>query len=258
MSVLTAPGGGPGRQPSGRLASEDSAGPTTPDAPPTRTRRYRPRRRSSRAQYGFFTDTSVCIGCKACEVACKQWNQLPMDTFGFTASATTTRRRSRPPPGGTWPSSRAGRGARGRARWLFMSDVCKHCDDAGCLEACPTGAIFAPSSAPSWCSRTSAMAASYCVPAARSAWSTWPRSWPPRSRRAPIVCTSRSRATWRTSAPSATTDWSTASSPPAPRPARPTRSSSAPRRAPGAGRTAGGRAPRARRAGGVPLRRAGG
>ena len=28
---------------------------------------------------GFFTDTSVCIGCKACEVACKEWNEVPED-----------------------------------------------------------------------------------------------------------------------------------------------------------------------------------
>ena len=33
---------------------------------------------------GFFTDTSVCIGCKACEVACKEWNQVPSDSHGFT------------------------------------------------------------------------------------------------------------------------------------------------------------------------------
>lgn len=33
---------------------------------------------------GFLTDTTLCIGCKACEVACKQWNQLPMDEFGWT------------------------------------------------------------------------------------------------------------------------------------------------------------------------------
>ena len=31
---------------------------------------------------GFFTDTSVCIGCKACEVACKEWNALPADGPG--------------------------------------------------------------------------------------------------------------------------------------------------------------------------------
>ena len=36
---------------------------------------------------GFFTDTSVCIGCKACEVACKEWNTLPMDdTHGLPTS----------------------------------------------------------------------------------------------------------------------------------------------------------------------------
>src|SRR5919205_489047 len=33
---------------------------------------------------GFLTDTTLCIGCKACEVACKQWNQLPMDNMAFT------------------------------------------------------------------------------------------------------------------------------------------------------------------------------
>ena len=35
-------------------------------------------------QYGFFTDTTVCIGCKACEVACKEWNNLPADEVGLT------------------------------------------------------------------------------------------------------------------------------------------------------------------------------
>ena len=33
------------------------------------------------ARKGFFTDTSICIGCKACEVACKQWNGVPDDGF---------------------------------------------------------------------------------------------------------------------------------------------------------------------------------
>jgi formate dehydrogenase iron-sulfur subunit len=36
---------------------------------------------------GFFTDTSVCIGCKACEVACKEWNTLPMDDSHGTRDA---------------------------------------------------------------------------------------------------------------------------------------------------------------------------
>src|SRR5207344_1949958 len=33
---------------------------------------------------GFFTDTSVCIGCKACEVACKEWNLIPEDGLSLT------------------------------------------------------------------------------------------------------------------------------------------------------------------------------
>ena len=36
---------------------------------------------------GFFTDTTLCIGCKACEVACKQWNQLPADGMKFTGNS---------------------------------------------------------------------------------------------------------------------------------------------------------------------------
>jgi len=92
---------------------------------------------------GFFTDTTVCIGCKACEVACKQWNQLPDDGFQFTGlSYDNTAQLG----GATWrhvafierPAS-AGNQPFG---WLFSSDVCKHCVRAGCLEVCPTGAIM--------------------------------------------------------------------------------------------------------------------
>ncbi len=36
---------------------------------------------------GFYTDTTVCIGCKACEVACKQWNQLPADGFDWSGNS---------------------------------------------------------------------------------------------------------------------------------------------------------------------------
>ncbi len=100
--------------------------------------------------YGFFTDTTVCIGCKACEVACKEWNSLPAEATGLTGesydntsalSATTWRHvafieKIRPPGDG------GAQGAPYQSRWLMMSDVCKHCANAPCLEACPTGAIF--------------------------------------------------------------------------------------------------------------------
>ena len=84
---------------------------------------------------GFFTDTTVCIGCKACEVACKQWNQLPDDGFSFSGlSYDNTVELS----ASSW---RHVAFVEQTDRWLMMSDVCKHCARAGCLEACPTGAI---------------------------------------------------------------------------------------------------------------------
>ncbi|GAC1658559.1 MAG: 4Fe-4S dicluster domain-containing protein [Vulcanimicrobiaceae bacterium] len=89
---------------------------------------------------GFFTDTTLCIGCKACEVACKQWNELPSDGFEFSGNSyDNTRQLS----GSTWRHvSFIEQMEAEKPRWLMMSDVCKHCTKAGCLEACPTGAII--------------------------------------------------------------------------------------------------------------------
>src|SRR5579885_3315771 len=84
---------------------------------------------------GFFTDTTVCIGCKACEVACKQWNQLPDDGFAFTGMSYDN---TGALGASTW---RHVAFVEQPGRWLMLSDVCKHCQDAGCLEVCPTGAI---------------------------------------------------------------------------------------------------------------------
>lgn len=92
---------------------------------------------------GFFTDTTVCIGCKACEVACKSWNQLPAREGALEMSGQSydnTVRLS----GATWRHvkfiEQFERPYEGR--WLMMSDVCKHCVEAPCLEVCPTGAII--------------------------------------------------------------------------------------------------------------------
>ncbi|HEY2656879.1 MAG TPA: 4Fe-4S dicluster domain-containing protein [Solirubrobacteraceae bacterium] len=101
---------------------------------------------------GFFTDTSVCIGCKACEVACKEWNGVPEDGLNWTGDshdntgglgADTWRHvafiEQRLPVGRHEPNfQRDGDGF----RWLMASDVCKHCTHAACLDVCPTGAIF--------------------------------------------------------------------------------------------------------------------
>ncbi|HEY3904127.1 MAG TPA: 4Fe-4S dicluster domain-containing protein, partial [Streptosporangiaceae bacterium] len=110
---------------------------------------------------GFFTDTSVCIGCKACEVACKEWNHVPEDGLSLSGmsydntvglSADTWRHvafieQSEPKAGvhrGSSPSASTAAGVDGDGdfRWLMSSDVCKHCTHAACLDVCPTGALF--------------------------------------------------------------------------------------------------------------------
>jgi formate dehydrogenase iron-sulfur subunit len=100
---------------------------------------------------GFFTDTTVCIGCKACQVACHQWNELPAahgpgrhelpvlsgNSYDNTQSLSDVNWRHVKfiEQFSTDPN-------RSQAAWLMMSDVCKHCVNAPCLEVCPTGAII--------------------------------------------------------------------------------------------------------------------
>ena len=99
----------------------------------------------------FLTDSTLCIGCKACEVACKEWNQVSDDGMtwsGFSYDNTgalghSTWRHVKFVEDGPGPGPVAGFGGNSAeaATWAFSSDVCKHCEVAGCLEACPTGSI---------------------------------------------------------------------------------------------------------------------
>jgi formate dehydrogenase iron-sulfur subunit len=102
---------------------------------------------------GFFTDPTVCIGCKACEVACKEWNGLPAreqewlgrsyDNTGSLGNAAWRHVKFLEQDdvlGLQLAGPMSGEGEE-PFRWLFLSDVCKHCGEAGCLESCPTGAI---------------------------------------------------------------------------------------------------------------------
>ncbi|HET7344141.1 MAG TPA: 4Fe-4S dicluster domain-containing protein [Methylomirabilota bacterium] len=94
---------------------------------------------------GFFTDTTVCIGCKACEVACKEWNQLPAAQGGVGTLSGDSYDNTRRLDGIHWRHVKFVEQFtpdRSQGRWLLMSDVCKHCVRAGCLEVCPTGAII--------------------------------------------------------------------------------------------------------------------
>lgn len=94
---------------------------------------------------GFYTDTTVCIGCKACEVACKEWNQLPATRGGENTLSGDSYDNTRALDGTHWRHVKFVEqftADRSQGRWLMMSDVCKHCAQAGCLEVCPTGAII--------------------------------------------------------------------------------------------------------------------
>ncbi len=92
-----------------------------------------------RADVGFFTDSSICIGCKACEVACKEWNRVPDDGFNWTGHSYDN---TGDLGANTWRHVAFVEQQRnGQVAWLMNSNVCKHCSEAACLEVCPTGAI---------------------------------------------------------------------------------------------------------------------
>jgi formate dehydrogenase iron-sulfur subunit len=124
---------------------------------------------------GFFTDTSVCIGCKACEVACKEWNDVPEDGLNWTGfshdnteglGADTWRHvafiEQRSPIGDHQTNFQRGEDG---FRWLMSSDVCKHCTHAACLDVCPTGAIFRTEFATVVIQADICNGCGYCVPA---------------------------------------------------------------------------------------------
>ncbi|HVB06803.1 MAG TPA: 4Fe-4S dicluster domain-containing protein [Acidimicrobiales bacterium] len=113
---------------------------------------------------GFFTDTSVCIGCKACEVACKEWNSVPSRPLEYRGMSFDN-------TGGlgadawrhvAFVESHTPSGA---PRWLMSSDVCKHCTDAACLDVCPTGALFRTEFGTVVVQEDICNGCGYCVPA---------------------------------------------------------------------------------------------
>jgi len=129
-------------------------------------------------EVGFFTDPTVCIGCKACEVACKEWNEVPDDGFEWSGNSYDNTGRL---GASTWrhvmfleQDRRKGNQITGSMgsldlpsedpfRWVFVSDVCKHCEEAGCLEACPTGSIVRTETASVFVQNDVCNGCGYCV-----------------------------------------------------------------------------------------------
>jgi len=143
---------------------------------------------------GFFTDTSVCIGCKACEVACKEWNGVPEDglnllgmsydntgelnanTWRHVAFIEQPQRQPAPAAGAhetqflgmpavDLPGRHADPAEASEFRWLMASDVCKHCTHAACLDVCPTGALFRTEFGTVVVQEDICNGCGYCVPA---------------------------------------------------------------------------------------------
>ncbi|MGN6415074.1 4Fe-4S dicluster domain-containing protein [Flexivirga sp.] len=146
------------------------------------------------ARKGFLTDTSVCIGCKACEVACKEWNAIPADlgegltgdsydntgalgadTWRHVAFIEQTVPAGPPtvdlgmpsvgPPADGADAADDESGARPDFRWLMSSDVCKHCTHAACLDVCPTGSLFRTEFGTVVVQEDVCNGCGYCVPA---------------------------------------------------------------------------------------------
>jgi formate dehydrogenase iron-sulfur subunit len=147
----------------------------------------------AKERVGFFTDTTVCIGCKACEVACKEWNVIPEDGQVWTGEsydntselgANSWRhvafieqqkpRRIEPErldaidaagDEASLAQSASGDLRDEPLRWLMSSDVCKHCTHAGCLDVCPTGSLFRTEFGTVVVQQDICNGCGYCVPA---------------------------------------------------------------------------------------------
>ncbi len=149
---------------------------------------------SAEPRMGFFTDTSICIGCKACEVACKEWNHVPDSLQGFSGKSydNTTALGANDWRHVAFIEQRKPLGAEAAAedlvqaaerasatdgwglqtyqdgegvRWLMASDVCKHCTSAACLDVCPTGALFRTEFGTVVVQEDICNGCGYCVPA---------------------------------------------------------------------------------------------
>ena len=127
---------------------------------------------------GMFIDTSICTGCKACQVACKEWNGLEAEPTHFKSVPGSAVMVANNFSGNSYDNTQKLTATNWRhvrfieqinetrtdGRWLFMSDSCKHCNDAGCLNACPVSAIVRTDMGNVIVQQEVCIGCKYCIP----------------------------------------------------------------------------------------------
>jgi len=115
------------------------------------------------SRMGFLIDTSRCIGCRSCQVACKQWNKLEADK--------TVNHGSYENPGdltsNLYNRIRFIEKADGDSvKWMFLNERCVHCGEAGCMKVCPApGALYRTTEGFVAFDKEKCIACKYCVSA---------------------------------------------------------------------------------------------
>lgn len=122
----------------------------------------------------FLIDMTRCTGCRGCQVACKQWNQLPsaLEDEAYEFSGSYEYPASLGP--NTWLRITFNEAETDKGvEWSFGRDGCLHCNDAACEMVCPVGAISRSSTGALGLDAEKCIGCKYCVNACPTSVPNW-------------------------------------------------------------------------------------